>query len=423
MKLEFIYNKLFSLLFLSLLFESISIFTFGDFNITFPFIIVCLILIFSIFRFFLSDNYYLEKNRLILSSLLLLLILLSSLLTEMSVSGNSTLLYCFYLIFFITSRPTLKVNDINKTIKIFIGIATFLSLYGIYQFLALNIFTSLPLKELIPESWLAEGYNTNAIAYVGDIPLNRAHSIYLEPSTLSQIAATCILFLFFLISKNNHKKKNYILIVIHLIAIICSLSGTGLILLAVGIFYYAIKKKRILFLIVLALIGFFFIYITSIMLNLDIFSYFLNRIIEFNPDSVNSSGYYRFILPIIIGFKNMLNHFFGYGCGTDGQLLLEFGAEETSIANGYGKIFVELGIIGLILFIVMILSMKPRGRYKTDLLNILFIIVLVYPLLGGSLVQPSFWAYASFLMCNTFVYKSKILVNKEAVISESFTCR
>lgn len=420
MKLEYLYNKLFILLFISLLFESISILTIGDFNITAPFIFICLILVVSILRFFLNDNFTLDKSRLVISFLMLLLILISSVLSEKMVSISSAFLYIFYLVYFIVARHTLNSATIEKTIKIFITISTILSIYGIYQFIALNVFTFLPFKELIPESLLAKGYNTNAIAYVGDISLNRAHSIYLEPSTLSQISAITILFIFFSYSAKGAKLKNFVFIVINLLAFVCSLSGTGAILLGIGVLYYAIKKKKILFLILLVVCAFIFIYSISLMLNLDIFSYFISRINELNPKNGNSSGYYRFVLPLIIGFTNMIKHIFGYGCGTDGELLLEYGGQETAIANGYGKIFVELGIIGVLLFFLIIMSLKPRYKSKSDLLSVLFLIVLIYPFLGGSLVQPSFWAYASFLMCNTLPF-NKIYDKKSRILSnESF---
>ena len=423
MKLEYFYNKLFVLLFISLLFESISILTIGDFNITAPFIFVCLILAVSILRFFLNDNFTFDKSRLVISFLMLLLILLSTVLSEKTVSISSAFLYIFYLVYFIVAKHTLKNETIEKTIKIFITISTILSIYGIYQFIALNVLTFLPFKELVPESLLAKGYNTNAIAYVGDIPLNRAHSIYLEPSTLSQISAITILFIFFSYSAKGGKIKNYIYIVINLLAFVCSLSGTGAILLGIGVLYYAIKKKKILILLLLAVCAFIFIYFISLILNLDIFSYFISRIIELNPKNGNSSGYYRFVLPFIIGFTNMIKHIFGYGCGTDGELLLEYGGQETAIANGYGKIFVELGIYGVLLFLLMIVSIKPRHKKKSDLLSVLFLIVLIYPLLGGSLVQPSFWAYASFLMCNTLPF-NKICDRESRILSnESLTSR
>lgn len=423
MKLEYFYNKLFVLLFISLLFESISILTIGDFNITAPFIFVCLILAVSILRFLLNDNFTFDKSRLVISFLMLLLILLSTVLSEKTVSISSVFLYIFYLVYFIVAKHTLKNETIKKTIKIFITISTILSIYGIYQFIALNVLTFLPFKELVPESLLAKGYNTNAIAYVGDIPLNRAHSIYLEPSTLSQISAITILFIFFSNLAKGRKIKNYIFIVINLLAFVCSLSGTGAILLGIGVLYYAIKKKKILFLLILAVCASIFIYFISLMLNLNIFSYFLNRINELDPKNGNSSGYYRFVLPLIIGFTNMIKHIFGYGCGTDGELLLEYGGQETAIANGYGKIFVELGIIGVLLFLLMIVSIKPRYNKNSGLLSVIFLIVLIYPFLGGSLLQPSFWAYASFLMCNTLPF-NKIYDRKSRILSnESFASR
>jgi hypothetical protein len=88
----------------------------------------------------------------------------------------------------------------------------------------------------------------------------------------------------------------------------------------------------------------------------NLIRYYMARSFEIKGSS--TSGYYRFILPFKIGFNNM----FGYGVGNDDIALKMYNASEFGITNGFGKIMVELGWIGLFLIIVFFMSIKPNKK-------------------------------------------------------------
>lgn len=378
---------LIKIMFLSVLFESICLKKIESFSITLTFFLTTILLFICIIEK-IQEKLELKKTLFVLFSIIYFLLI--SFFSKYTFNESSLFLYTYYLIFFLFVSNTLENEEMNSLIKTFIKLVCLFSIYAIYQFCVYNLWNFLPLKELIPSNILTPNYNTFSNILVGNKYFFRAHSIYLEPSFLSQFSAIAILLTYYCEIKN--KKLIYI---INIISMIMSLSGTGFIILIFGLFYILIMQKNYkLFIIInlLIIMCFAFIYINKDT-NMDFAKYYINRMNELDFENKGSSGYYRFILPIKATGDVLRNDIFGVGAGNDIILANKYGSNESGIPNGYGKMFVEFGIFGIVFFIVIFKMLAPN-KNDSNINKILFIIIIAYCFTGGSFVQNSFWCLA-----------------------------
>lgn len=369
------------------------------FSITVPFIISMIYLVFSLVGIILGEI-RIKKERFYFWFVFTSVILLSMLFSKYDLNINSFFLAEYYILMFVFLDYRNKNNDSIKIIKIYIFLSTVFNLYGIYQFFAYNIFVDLPFKELIPSKLWTSNYNV--IQYIRDdnfIGMIKPHSIYAEASFLSRISAINILLIYFL-----RKKINFFsivpLLLINFISLILSMSGSGIIILLVGLIYIIYKADY----------RYKFFYVVTILASIVIIynyrdnnfiSYFLGRTNELNPENnYNTSGYYRFLLPMIIGMESIVNNFFGYGIGNDNIAYAIYNANESVITNGFGKIFVECGILGLIVIIYLFVLLKPNKNRKNFEVYFMMYIILIVCNFVGSFMEINFWCLALFVAAN-----------------------
>ena len=393
-----IYSIIPYVFFISIFFESVCFFNIDRFSFTIPFFI-SIVLLFISFIYFIKNGFAINSRKVLIGSFLMLIILFSSLLSGYEVNFSSVLLYFYYLIFYLFVNPVIEENKLNKTISLFVLLASVFSIYGLYQSIAYNFNESLPLKELIPQNLLTPNYNTGGYAYLNGNRYYRAHSIYLEGSHFSQISAIAIGFTIF--KKDYSFIKKIIVIILNLIGLFVSLSGTGLIII-IGIGVYWLVKNRSFKNLSVVLIVIFIVFILMKLSNTleFIFEYYKSRSNELGVDAgTGNSGYYRLIIPIrAIGYI-FENNIFGFGAGNDQIVANALGSPEAGIPNGFGKIIADAGVFGLLGFILLIYSLKPISK-DGELKKVLFLITILFCLCGGSIVQVSFWCL-SVLCLNT----------------------
>lgn len=382
-------NILFSLLFISLLFEGISFYSINLFSITVPFLVTVIIIV---KKLFFTPNMVIETRKLVVGLCFGIVVFLTSFLSGEIINYTSILLYFYFLIFYIVGNNLNEESSHIKTINLFIKIGTLLSIYAVYQFVAYNFFTSLPLKEIIPAALRTPGYNTITVAYVGNNIFYRAHSIYLEPSTLSQISSMIVLLI---ISKSFDSgtsfKKWIIPVFINLLALFLSFSGSGLIVLGFGIVYlFAIShafRKRIFIFFFIGCIAALALYPTGLFEQLV--NYYSIRSLEFFS-FYRTSGYYRFIVPLLALGYVISNKWFGFGAGNDEILAHLLNSQEHGIPNGFGKIIADFGILGLILFVILLFTLKPQKNSSLSR-RMLFVLLIAFCICGSSILLVSFW--------------------------------
>lgn len=372
-------------------FDAYCITYIGTFPLTISFLAIILLLFLSLINFQ-------DKNSMhnIIILIFFFFILFLSFISN-NIDINSTLLYVMLFLTYLITNNTLTNLELYFALKKFLLIVSLLSIFAIFQFL--SNFSNIPRIDIIIPNHMVLGYNTGNYVYIGNFEIFRSHSIYLEPSTLSQYTAFAIIISFILHS-NKMIGNLFLILSISLngIALICSISGTGLIILGVSIIIYFFKNfrykkvKKILLCFLITLI------IAIGILPLNIKKYIFDRILEiFNPQL---SGGMRFTYPYIIMFKSWLVRPLGFSPGNEMLAILEFQPEmlelQLTLASGYAKLGVELGIFGLLLFLIMILSNKKNR-------NIYFIsFLLLINFIGGNLLNPFFWSFAIFFKSTNY---------------------
>lgn len=383
--------------FISILFESICFGSFKNFDFTITFVISLVLLIFSILEFLINGMRVNKRNAKVFFAFFLVLFLSVLFSKGAATNYNSLLLYIYYSVFFLFTSHSFDRVKFDKALRIFNFLVFILSIFAIYQFIAYNFITQLPLKELIPNQFLTRNYNTIAKTSVLNRVYYRAHSIYLEPSYLSQFNAISMLLL--LNQKlNGRKVKGFAwIITIDSIAFILSLSGTGVVILTAGFVFFIIgssmKMIKKVFLMAFLLI------VALIFIPTEFGSYFIYRMQEVSFNTSFTSGYIRFIIPLLVAYKVLTTNFFGYGVGNDDVALIPFNINETRIANGYGKMIAETGPLGLAAMIYLLYSLKPK--IKNEDLRLLFVILIVLNIVSANYVISIFWTFATVLNINS----------------------
>jgi hypothetical protein len=247
------------------------------------------------------------------------------------------------------------------------------SIVGILQFLTQLL--GIPYRDwlsFIPREYILRDYNYN-------IPISFSSSLYksngivfLEPSFYSQMISLAIII-------EVYRYKKYWHLIFLLPALLLSFSGTGLILLAVGLlpFIFSLKVRRI-FLFGIISLTFLILFFVS-----GFWSYTSNRISEFQRPG--TSGYIRFISPVVnyVDFitepGKTIEHLFGLGPG---------GSEEyqwnvVTYPNVFMKLLVEYGIAGFIFLLYLVFIFFSKRPFWLSLS-----VFLMFSILAGTLLVP-----------------------------------
>jgi hypothetical protein len=268
---------------------------------------------------------------------------------------------------------TFKAGKQPVALKGFQMVILLLAIIGIAQFLLQ--FVGIPFRDwlgFIPADNIIYNYN-----YA--IPISYGSSIYksngivsAEPSFFSQLIALSIFIEIYVFQK-------YAKLLILLPALLLSFSGTGLILLAVGL----ISLLRIIKWNKLIIIGLITVVSFSMFFSTGFAAYTFNRIREFQDPY--TSGYIRFISPFT-SYKqffdeqgNSLAFWLGMGPGVSDDVTWK----TPTYLNPLMKLLVEYGLPGLIFFSYLIYVF-----FSGQSLWLALSLFTGYAILSGGLLTP-----------------------------------
>jgi hypothetical protein len=235
------------------------------------------------------------------------------------------------------------------------------------------------LESWLPPVWLAEGFNTS-YQLAWNNPITKANSFFfLEPSFLCQYLALALIISLLI------RAPAWQPLLLGL-GMACTLSGTGIMLLAVGIillFILVPNRIRPSYLIA-GIVGLAIVFATPAA---DIL---LDRRTETSQQG--SSGYIRFVQPfteVSAGLAHdPIRYVVGAGAGASDRLLESSAKDKQGAAVVYGiapKMAFEYGLISAVLFVSFLLISIVRGP-PVPVLPTCVIVMIFF--LSGSLLQP-----------------------------------
>jgi hypothetical protein len=235
------------------------------------------------------------------------------------------------------------------------------------------------LETWVPEEWLTQGFNTS-YQLAWNNPVTKANSFYfLEPSFLCQYLALALIISLLI------RAPAWQALVLG-VGMAATLSGTGILLLVVGIamlFVLVPNRIRPSYL-VAGILGLAIVFSTPAA---DIL---LDRRDETSQEG--SSGYIRFVQPfteVSTGLaEDPTRYVVGAGAGASDRLLESSAKDGDGAAVVYGiapKMAFEYGLIAAVLFVAFLLVSILRGP-PLPVLPTSVIIMIFF--LSGSLLQP-----------------------------------
>lgn len=303
-------------------------------------------------------------------------------------------------IIFLFSYRKISVERFEKTVHLFQIVMNIMAAYGIYEFFG-RIF-NLPFSDPWIEGAMIEGYNWYNAVHIGGMTVFRSNGVFLEPSIFSQYLALNILL--YLLKGRENTKNRMSEIIVNVIALLFSFSGTGLLLLMIGMLFFFISKggaKKIEEIIKRNKLWVIFFGFTGIGIFLSpVGRYLLSRLSEFDPSNIQSiSAYIRFIGPFnIVREIWKTDALLGIGIGKSQDFIDLYtlsGNRSASASRACSMIFpryaAELGIIGFILLVLVYKVFFKRNRSSVLSYKILIIGVLVMSQLSDSAVIVNYW--------------------------------
>lgn len=380
---------------------------------TFPVTLFTMTSVIYFFHALMGINYsrfYISKQNIIL---LLLSIILFINFTVYGFAHATSFLQALYFIVicFLAYRTEPKANFENYC-TLYQKLMTISALYGIYQFI--GRIAGLPLTDLIIDGHMVQGYNwTNRLYFFGPNAY-RSNAIFREPSTFAQMLAISLALYFSgLMSKEDNKKKYAIPIVIQIVALITTMSGTGILLLLISLLIYSllmVRNKRFWnkvfpYIIVSVAIAVYVLLFTTIG------SYYLLRMNElFNYNSNAASGFVRFRAWILVVKRAWKSSFlFGIGIGSGADYIARYFSQYYAMTlNGFAKVATELGILGIgtwVTFILSFLAKTANSRISNKYL-MLACTMVPFIFMGEAFSSNVFWLAMILLNC-TLYYSDK----------------
>lgn len=376
------------------LFDAYKIASIGNFDITTSVIFILLIIFLSLVLLIIGKEKIKLNINFFIVIIMLSFIMFNYIISE-NASINSVALSCFFFLTYIITNYEVNENKFNKYIYKLSNLITIISAYSIYQFIGRQY--GLPFSNLWINGYMAKGFNWSNLVYFSTTSVYRSNGIFKEPSFLSQYAALAILIIIAQITI-TYKVKYIVYICVNIFAMILSMSGTGIIILFLGLILllFKLKNKR-------KIIGVFFIISFICIISVGAFGF--SSIVEHMISRVNevklgvSSGGARFTLA----FKALLDSLSykpltGNGIGAGDKFLLKLNfATRVTTDNNFSRIGIELGIIGLIIWILFEISLYCRENKKNIFYNIIFIFIILSNITGDSFLSASTWAFIYFI--------------------------
>lgn len=247
-------------------------------------------------------------------------------------------------------------------------------------------------KQVVPSTFLFLGYNTSYPIQYGS-PIIKANGfVFVEPSVYAQFLALAIL-------STLVRRAGTFRAIVMAIALVCTISGTGILFLAFGIAVLAVRRGGRW----TARIVAFVVVIGGGALLTPFGKIILSRTTE--TSETNSSGSLRFVQPyerIVEQWGNdPLSVLIGRGAGSADRLADQiFKATGLPINfSGLAKLLMEYGIPATVLFCVFVaLAVTTRSPSPTLALASVF----ASAFLTGSLLQPQV-LYVMLPLCSLFL--------------------
>lgn len=238
----------------------------------------------------------------------------------------------------------LRDDSIDKNIGLlfFQKIMVFLAILGLLQFglqYVIDWKDAFFLDTHLPAQWVMSGFNNiNAIKYGSHF--HKSNGIFmLEPAEFCQFLAISII-----IEMVYFKRLIYMLF--YIAGVLTTFSGTGLIILCLIVPLYLFRRGRYITLLTIGVVLLIFI-VTAPFTGLD---NYIGRVSEFSNS--HTSGYARFIsiFPLLYEFtlQQADTLLLGHGAGWSKTI---YGHVDYEIhPPGWGKIWLEYGLIGLLVY-------------------------------------------------------------------------
>jgi len=371
----------------------------------------------------LNKNIIAIKN---ISNLLVLILLVSYFIKKSDVRMlilknnymvNILFFYCLCSYFWSISKGTTAWQTIG--VIYIISISLFILIHYEYDYIKIidYIYKYLSILSII---------NFFAIILFPNISLmvdNRYESVYKgifeHRNTLGLFMAMCILFSIYKIILNNKSIYSYFILVVSIVNIVASKSVTCIILtLLCGLYYIVSVKRKLKRTNIIILCG--SIFLNSVLLLSNSIS--SNKILTVIGRDATFSGRTSIWQITIELIKQSKWLGYGYRSIWANQVFEQYyygnllGFGPSSSHNGVLDLFLELGILGAVVYLFFLINLirrynaqKNDGNIKS--LNILFVMIIFifnYNLMESSLLTPTF-----VLLLQIIIYNLLGIINKK----------
>lgn len=323
---------------------------------------------------------------------------------------TSLLLFLFFFSFYFISYRKIEEETFNKIVNLYINIMVILSIYGVYQFWGRNF--GIPYFDLYFEGSMVKGFNWSTEIILGNKFFWRSNAIFREPSFFSQYLALALM-LVYNDFKYKHNKRSLIKGIILVLGFISSFSGTGgIIIISIMLINIIKSNKRIRSIMIIIISIFMSTYIIN---NFEMFNniktYFIDRFSEIINNT--GSGGIRYVGTFEVMINSWQDHLLlGTGIGTAGEVAQQFNVGKTSIiGNTFVRVGVELGIIGMVLWLIFILIFVAKNYNKNDYYNIFLYFLLIQIINSEAFLDPLYWGLLYFLNFD-FIPKKHIVIEE-----------
>lgn len=278
-------------------------------------------------------------------------------------------------------------SELCDSIKWFGRLALFFVTCALYQFVAQKVLPLSfvkPIDFLIPESLLVQGYNAFALTAYGEETYRPNGIFFLEPSFYSQFIALAMLL------ELGQTRPRLSLLLYYGLGLLVSISGTGLVVLLIGIIPL-LRRQAVggaALLLAAAVAGMF-------LLPFDLgLEKIVDRALNFNDH--NTSSYQRYLAGWDVLAEMLvtdpLRFMFGNGPGSFIRLLgREFNGAEMALY----KLPIEYGVLGA----VGILSLLWLLLFGRGALSASMTMGLLASYLQNGALSPFFFCCAIVLSC------------------------
>jgi len=298
------------------------------------------------------------------------------------------LLFTVHLSYVFRIKPGLLAPDFH--LRTFQNIAVFLAICGIAQFVlqfVIGVDWAFLVDRKLPEAIVLQNFhNMNPLGFRSDT--FKSNGVFLiEPSFFSQISAVALL-----IELTYFRRAERMLLLLG--AMVVSYSGTGFLLLFVGLPVLVLKERRYELLLIGAVVGAFAVALSSV-LGLDLF---VERTAEFS--SPDSSAFARFVGGFYLFgqylWPDTLKSLFGFGAGSVMTYIdvADFPAWDPS----WVKMPFEYGLAGAGVYyaFVFFCTLRAPGSptIKAVLLFALFVAAALIPPIHTMIISLLVWPWS-----------------------------